>query len=396
MKTYYNEFDKNAAEWLRNLGAAGEISQGEVDERSIKAVAGADLAGFRRAHFFAGIGGWDLALRLAGWPEDKEAWTGSCPCQPYSSAGKQKGDADERNLWPDFFRLIAERRPQYVFGEQVASAIKHGWIDRVQADLEGIGYSVGYAVLGAHSVGANHIRQRLYWGAALEGLGNGNGIEADAERSLDERRRDAMGRVIETVAEREPGHDGFDGPSSSVRDADAEGAGGRSHDGAIPVGTIEGLRESEGQDERGPLIAPRNTRGSGAAGGVSDDEGIRPGQISQNNKGLEVGGEGRPEPEGFAVSPAASPWSDFAIVFCTDGKARRTGSRVFPLAHGLPRGVGDGGTWRKGLARSASRARIGMLKGSGNAIVPALAAEFIMALMEDIKYERVRPPEKAE
>ena len=119
---YYNEWDKYAAQWLRNLIATGHIPKGEVDERSIKDVTAGDLRGFTQCHFFAGLGGWSYALRLAGWPEDRECWTGSCPCQPFSVAGKRKGTEDERHLWPEFRRLIAERRPSVVFGEQVAAA----------------------------------------------------------------------------------------------------------------------------------------------------------------------------------------------------------------------------------------------------------------------------------
>ena len=65
MSTYYNEIDPYAAQWLRNLMKAGVISDGFVDERSIQDVAPQDLAGFTRAHFFAGIGVWDYALGLA-------------------------------------------------------------------------------------------------------------------------------------------------------------------------------------------------------------------------------------------------------------------------------------------------------------------------------------------
>jgi site-specific DNA-cytosine methylase len=120
---YYNEIDPNAAGWLRNLIDAGEISNGVVDERSISELAANDLVGRTRVHLFGGVGGWDVALRLAGWPEGREVWTGSCPCQPYSSAGKGKGNADERNLWPEMFRLIRECRPPVIFGEQVGSSL---------------------------------------------------------------------------------------------------------------------------------------------------------------------------------------------------------------------------------------------------------------------------------
>ncbi|MBS1371466.1 MAG: DNA cytosine methyltransferase [Lentisphaeria bacterium] len=161
---YYNEFDPDAAAQLRELIAAGLIPPGDVDERSITDVQADDLRGYAQCHFFAGIGGWSLALRLAGWPDERPVWTGSCPCQPFSTAGKQRGTRDERDLWPVFAELIRQRRPDRVFGEQVENAIRHGWLDRVYADMEAENYAVGAAVLGAHSVGAPHRRLRLYWG----------------------------------------------------------------------------------------------------------------------------------------------------------------------------------------------------------------------------------------
>lgn len=128
MTAYYNEIDPYAAEWLRNLIRDGLIAPGDVDERSIADVQPDDLKGYTQCHFFAGIGGWSLALRLAGWPDERTVWSGSCPCQPFSAAGQQRGTADERHLWPEFARLIAERRPPVVFGEQVASKLGRGWL----------------------------------------------------------------------------------------------------------------------------------------------------------------------------------------------------------------------------------------------------------------------------
>jgi DNA (cytosine-5)-methyltransferase 1 len=160
-KAYYNEIDPKAAQWLKNLIACGEIANGDVDTRSIEDVKPDDLKGYTQCHFFAGIGGWSYALRLAGWPDDRPVWTGSCPCQPFSAAGKGKGFADERHLWPAWLWLTRQRRPSVIFGEQVANAVQ--WIDLVQGDLEAEGYFVGYTVLGAHSVGAPHVRQRFYW-----------------------------------------------------------------------------------------------------------------------------------------------------------------------------------------------------------------------------------------
>ena len=160
---YYNEHNAFAAAWLRELIVEGVIAPGEVDERDIREVEPADLGGFDQCHFFAGIGGWSYALRLAGWADDRPVWTGSCPCQPFSAAGKGAGFDDERHLWPAWFRLIRECRPVRCFGEQVANPAGLGWFDLVSTDLEAEGYAVGQAVLGAHSAGAPHIRQRLFF-----------------------------------------------------------------------------------------------------------------------------------------------------------------------------------------------------------------------------------------
>jgi DNA (cytosine-5)-methyltransferase 1 len=119
---YYNEHNPFAAQWIRNLIAGDLIPAGDVDARDIQEVTAHDLRGYTQCHFFAGIGGWPAALQLAGWPTTRPVWTGSCPCQPFSVAGLGKGADDERHLWPEFRRLIAECRPYTVFGEQVASA----------------------------------------------------------------------------------------------------------------------------------------------------------------------------------------------------------------------------------------------------------------------------------
>lgn len=167
MAAYYNEIDPFAAAWLRELIAKKLIADGEVDERSIKDVSAKDLDGFTQCHFFAGIAGWSLALRLAGWPDDRPVWTGSCPCQPFSAAtvghGGAQGQSDERHLWPEFYRLIGERAPDTVFGEQVDDAITWGWWDSAAIDLEAKAYACAAAVLRADGFRAAHERKRLYW-----------------------------------------------------------------------------------------------------------------------------------------------------------------------------------------------------------------------------------------
>lgn len=162
MTAYYNENDRFAADWLRNLIKAGLIADGEVDTRSIVDVRHGDLRGFGQCHFFAGIGGWSFALRLADWDDNRPVWTGSCPCQPFSIAGKRAGFDDARDLWPSWRSLISECKPPIIFGEQVAGADGKCWFDRTAQDLESHGYAVAAAVLPAFSVGAGHRRDRFF------------------------------------------------------------------------------------------------------------------------------------------------------------------------------------------------------------------------------------------
>lgn len=204
MTAYYSEWDPFAAQWTRNLIAAGQITPGVVDERSIAELRADDVRGVERVHAFSGIAGWDHALELAGW--SGPVWTGSCPCQSWSSAGKRRGADDARHLWPEWFRLIAACRPGVVLGEQVASrdvvgavgktrrarsgADRAAWLDLVSADLESIGYAVGACVLTAGGVGAPHVRARLYFSA----IRMGDADEDDAGRNRgDAHRAEAQG-----------------------------------------------------------------------------------------------------------------------------------------------------------------------------------------------------------
>lgn len=162
-RAYYNEIEPFAVQWLRNLIDAGHIAPGDVDSRSISDVVPSDLVGYTQCHFFAGVGGWSLALRLAGWEDSRPVWTGSCPCQPFSTAGEGNGFDDERHLWPDWFHLIRVCRPDVIFGEQVENAVKWGWLDLIQDDLEGENYRIAPVVIPAAGVGAPHGRHRLWF-----------------------------------------------------------------------------------------------------------------------------------------------------------------------------------------------------------------------------------------
>jgi DNA (cytosine-5)-methyltransferase 1 len=178
---YYNEFNPEAAAMLRQMIADGVIAPGVVDDRSITEVSADELKGYNQCHFFAGIGGWSVALRLAGWPDDRPVWTGSAPCQPFAAPGKHAGKDDPRHLFPVWLDLITDCRPATIFGEQSKDAITKGWLDDVYQGLEAQGYAVGAAVLPACSIGAPHLRERLWFVAHAQvqgGRGVSNGSTA--------------------------------------------------------------------------------------------------------------------------------------------------------------------------------------------------------------------------
>ncbi|MGE2107250.1 DNA cytosine methyltransferase [Citrobacter koseri] len=335
---YYNEIDPFAAQWLRNLIAGGHIAPGEVDERSIEDVTPDDLRGFTQCHFFAGIGVWSHSLRLAGWPDDKPVWTGSCPCQPFSAAGKGDGFADERHLWPHFFHLISERRPKHVFGEQVAAGNANAWFDLVQADLEGMGYAFGLVPFTSAGIGAPHIRERAYW-------------VAHAHSQIDDRRRDVRANGWDEHSD--GSH--FNGMAYSNHRISDEGetiCSGR--DAVLHGSSVNRLGNTNVPRLEG-LVRDDSAAGRERAAGSVAAPGL-------HSRPLEV--------NGF--------WRDADWVFCRDGQWRPVEPGTFPLVDGAAARLGR---VEPGVARVASGNRVGRLKGYGNAINAQAAAEFIRAYM---------------
>ena len=102
--------------------------------------------------------------------KDIDIITGGYPCQPFSVAGRKKGEQDERHLWPEYLRLIQECRPSFVIGENVGGHIKLG-LDTVLTDLESEGYATTTFSISASSIGANHQRERIWIIAYSNDLG---------------------------------------------------------------------------------------------------------------------------------------------------------------------------------------------------------------------------------
>lgn len=367
MTAYYNEIDPYAAEWLRNLIKAGHIADGIVDTRRIEDVTASDLVGFTQCHFFAGIGGWSLALRLAGWDDTRPVWTGSCPCQPFSSAGEGRGMDDDRHLWPAWFHLIGQCRPATIFGEQVEAAIAHGWLDLVQDDLEGIGYAFAPVGLPAAGIGAPHIRHRLWWVGSLadaQGVRHSQRELRHGDRSADTPKRSHEGGRQALVGLSRPSGGGANGPLANG--------------------------DGDGRDARKPGVGHPKESAGGTHGNVADRRGIVGDATGER---LEGGGD-KPahaiaEPPGKTrtTGPLAGFWADADWIACRDGKARPVEPGPVALADGIPEGMGQvraAGDAEESTFPLAPRGKnhVGRLRGYGNAIVPPLAAEFISAFME--------------
>ncbi|MEB6081525.1 DNA cytosine methyltransferase [Serratia marcescens] len=390
---YYNEIDPYAAQWLRNLIAAGHIAPGDVDERSIEDVKPDDLRNYTQCHFFAGIGVWSYALRNAGWPDDKPVWTGSCPCQPFSAAGKGSGFDDERHLWPHFHWLISECRPQHVFGEQVASGNANAWFDLVQADVEAMGYAFGLVPFPSAGVGAPHIRDRAYWVANANGerwnrSGNrgasgwneysiSSGADRLAYSSGDRQQFRCTGTEAEKgweagsavgwkLPQRSEGCAVLDFQCATLCRADglADTNDNRQQPGSR--GGCGGECPAEGNDDRR----------CGEACGLADADGRNPStereqcgrEYGQQQKDSSIVWKGNTrERDSINSDAGASPvngfWRNADWLFCRDEKWRPVRPGSFPLVDG-------------------AAARVGRLRAYGNAINAEAAKVFIAAYLD--------------
>jgi DNA (cytosine-5)-methyltransferase 1 len=363
MAAYYNEHDAFAAAWLRNLMQAGLIPEGDVDERSILNVRADDLRAYRQCHFFAGIGGWSHALRLAGWADDREIWTGSCPCQPFSVAGKGKGKSDERHLWPVFFELIRNVRPSVVMGEQVAGKAGYGWFDGVRSDLEGEDYSARAVDIPACAVNAPHIRQRLYWVAYAESIGwrqgakNIGGLRSGDSEEGPVRRLAIDSNVFSSAV---GNADSAERPPRNVFGSGTETRPERAAQPSLQrsaVGDADALRELQPQ---GAISQQRGWAGD-ASGEHSGDVGNSYNRNGYTQPGIQEGQE--PQCSRSNTRDASGFWHEHEWLTGADGKTRRAKPGVRLLVDGISN-------------------RVGRLRGYGNAIVPPLAAEVIKAFME--------------
>ena len=357
MNVVFNEIDPVACAVLR------DCHDGTVLERSVKDLQSADLAGYERAHFFAGAGLWEVACELAGWVGP--IWTGSCPCQGESVAGKRLGARDPRDLWPDFFTLIAACRPSVVVGEQVDAAVSSHWLDRTASDLEDAGYAFRAVDIPACAIDAPHKRNRIYWVAV---------DNADAARRLQPQGRvGTLGRwsgdadvwcSLANPSGARPlstAHRGLCGEAQGERPRHVEFERRNGRDDVADAdrrGRDRGLQDALGRTGR---------RDAAERADVGDicGEGLALGSF-QDVERRSLRHKGSPS----CATNHRSHWMDAEWLRCADGKARRSKPGLRLLVDGL---AGRADLWRL----------------AGNSIVPQITAEVLIALKETL--DEVRP-----
>lgn len=344
---------------------------------------------------FAGIGGIDLGLERAGWEcrwqvewdewcqrvlakhwpdvrrygditavdwsgvERVDLLAGGFPCQPFSMAGKRRGKADERWLWPEFARAIRELRPGLVLVENVPGLLAgHGGMGSVLGDLASLGYDAEWDSVPAAAVGAPHLRYRVWIVAYPNGgtveSGRGRWGATGAGEPLADVDSWGCGRPIRT--------DEVHGPVAP--------AGWATRDAPVPAGSA--VADADGERERQPSVPGREGRTR-----------IDDGSPLAHPDGSRL--EGRP------VQPQRPRQWPVGTGGMADPDERRWDRR--------PRFFGPGG-WRQlahssgwepepavgrlvdGLSRDMARWRVAALKGLGNAVVPQVAQVLGRRLME--------------
>ncbi len=299
--------------------------------------------------------------------------TGGFPCQPFSHAGKRKGVADERDLWPEMLRTIRILKPTYVVGENVAGLVsmENGkTLDRILSDLENEGYTVESFIIPACAIGAWHRRDRI-WIVAYDNNPRNrtsrSGVDGDGQTQGEEREQSQY----ESCGY---GEDAPDPKLCRLSDSGTErtyGTGGKR------------CKSPEYVEKSGETIP--NTRLFGqaeyeqqAAGVVECGEDVP----DTNNERQQTGGE--------CYKPGGQKRFTGN---CDEGRKQwQSEPSVGGMAYGLPCGMD--GYWNRepeGVPRVATgvKDRVNRLKGLGNAIVPAVAYE-LFKVIQTLTHENIK------
>jgi DNA (cytosine-5)-methyltransferase 1 len=440
--TYYNEYDPNAAEWLRQLILSGEIPEGTVDERSIVDVAKDpdSIKSFRQHHFFAGIGVWAYSLRQARWDDDRPIWTASLPCQPFSSAGSQKGFEDDRHLWPHFFKLVQELKPGICLGEQVSSKPAYEWFDVVAGDLEAEGYAAAAIDMAGGCVGAYHKRQRFFWAAILDDpdskrLQEFSQSEPDEPQQLGSELPSDFSELADSSSNQRRSKSGREVFTESKTSSGVNSLGNTTSD-RFPRHGQTGTAQKRWEQE--PRIGGELPDGSERPSDFSPLGHPNGGKPILSIPRISSGGDDQAERQRATEDRNSTPaiWQNTHWIECNDGKYRAADRDIYPLsgvvgmdrgrirrelerglaelygseidaatikrvaggieasrnfgaikssissmASGIAGGLGYGGDSSVQSVNDTQECRIMRLKGYGNAIVAPLARIFIESLM---------------
>ena len=334
---------------------------------------------------FAGIGGFSLGLERVGmtcvghveidpfgqkvlkehWPEvpliadvkevqgDEfgavELICGGPPCQPVSLAGKRQGQGDDRWLWGEALRLVEFVRPPWCLFENPPGIVSMG-LDRILADLEGLGYATGTFEIPACAVGAPHIRQRV-WIVAHTAW--------DGWKEVRARQLAVSGKGNLANARRERRKPG---PADNGLDCQrVESRGGKPVQPPLGGEDVSDLAHAQGREAHS--TAERRLHAETAHGGdVDDTPEPRFPRAGESGPASETWNETR-LPKSQRRSGVNNGWTDYEWIECTDGKARRVKPGVLLLAHGVP-------------------GRVARLRALGNAVVPEVVERIGRAMME--------------
>ena len=340
---------------------------------------------------FSGIGGLDLGLEWAGmickwqveldpyclkvlnkhWPdipkfkdvkncgrhnlEPVELICGGFPCQPWSLAGQRRGEEDDRNLWPETFRIVADLRPRYFVGENVPGIAPY--LDTIFNDLERAGYEGFTVEVPAAAFDAPHLRYRVF-------------IVAYSKRGQDYERERA------DLEKEEPSGQGGDSTfgisCEDVSNPISTDGGGRPNAGRTPD---QGGGTSEA---RGEGVQPQDgeARTDNIESGSEDVADTKSERLEGRNNG-----QGREREKGMRLLSTGSSESENV----DDSSQQRLDGSRNPGERGWPEYT-DSGWWSGepdvGRVAHGVPSRVDRLKGLGNAVVPQVAEWIGKRIME--------------
>ena len=284
--------------------------------------------------------------------------TCSYPCQPFSVAGKQKGEEDPRHLWPDTFRLVQECRPTWFVGENVSGHIKLG-LDTVLQDLASEGYDTRTFIIPASSVGAWHKRERL-WVIGYKAVSDTDNSRDRASRHKADQEQPQTDQGWQKQSQLE-----FGGHSENVSDTESLRLRGRSgqecrspqwqflqeeQEGREVWREAEGCSTSYGEDVSD--TSSEGLQGLNAKSSINESQLGQSTDYDDATRTVSDTSSGRLEEHGYSKT-------EDAFQFTAQENWWQTQSELC--------GVPDG------ISYELDKSRVGRIKGLGNAIVPQIA-----------------------